>query len=198
MPAENEEQNEAWRSLKPASAYAVRELSAAFERADSSPDDIIDAYLFAKRQLAQSMQALLLSQLPSSCPEFAELRAHIQADMENRYADRIPEQFLKVPYSSKVHELLFMILLRSIGKPVSSDKLRLANRDNVHTERRTRELRELGFNIATSETDGARHYTLVGLDIDYAKVPELIAKAINKSGSLTEAEKESLKGRLAE
>ncbi|MGW6519177.1 MULTISPECIES: hypothetical protein [unclassified Streptomyces] len=197
MPAENEE-SEIWRSLKPTSAYAVRELSSAFEREDASPDALIDAYLFAKRQLAQSMQALLLSQLPSHCPEFAELRACIQAEMENRYADRIPERFLKVLYGSKVHELLFMILLRSLGKPVDSDKLRLATRDNIHTERRTRELRELGFNIATSEADGSQYYTLANLEIDYSKVPELIAKVINKSESLTEVEKDSLKTSLAE
>ncbi|MFJ9742771.1 hypothetical protein [Streptomyces sp. NPDC101166] len=178
-------------SLKPTSAYAVRELSAAFAKDDASPDDIIDAYLFAKRHLAQSIQALILSQLPAACPEFTQLRDRIQGEMKNRYADKIPEQFLKVPYGSKTHELLFMILLRSIGKPVGSDRLRLANRDNVHTERRTRELRELGFNITTSEVDGTQAYTLLGLDIDYAKVPELIAKEIKKS-SLPGGEKERL------
>ncbi|WP_328513819.1 hypothetical protein OHB25_37915 [Streptomyces mirabilis] len=198
MPVENEEQFEAWRSLKPTSAYAVRELRSAFEREDASPDDLIDAYLFAKRHLAQSMQALLLSQLPSECPEFMELRARIQTKMNDRYADRIPERFLKVPYGSKVHELLFMILLRNLGKPVDSARLRLATRDNTHTERRARELRELGFNIAPSEADGSQHYTLVNMEIDWMKVPELIAKEIKKSKSLTEAQKRSLVGKLAE
>jgi hypothetical protein len=198
MPAENEEQFEAWRSLKPTSAYAVRELRIAFEREDASPDDLIDAYLFAKRHLAQSMQALLLSQLPSRCPEFMGLRARIQEEMNNRYADGIPDRFLKVPYGSKVHELLFMILLRNLGKPVDSDRLRLATRDNVHTERRTRELRELGFNIAPSEADGSQHYTLADLKIDYTKVPDLIAKEIKKSKSLTMTEKRRLTAKLAE
>lgn len=198
MPAENEDQFEVWRTLKPTSAYAVRELSSAFEREDTSPDDVIDAYLFAKRQLAQSMQALLMSQLPSICSEFTDLRGRIQSEMTNRYADTIPERYLKVPYGSKVHELLFMILLRNLGKPVDSDRLRLATSDNTHTERRTRELRELGFNIAPSEVEGSRYYTLVDLEIDYEKVPELIAKAIKKSESLTEADKLSLMERLTE
>ncbi|MFE2315506.1 hypothetical protein ACFXC8_20485 [Streptomyces sp. NPDC059441] len=198
MPAENEEQFEAWRSLKPTSAYAVRELRSAFEGEEASPGDLIDAYLFAKRHLAQSMQALLLSQLPSACPEFTELRARIQTEMNNCYADGVPSQFLKVPYGSKVHELLFMILLRNLGKPVDSARLRLATRDNTHTERRARELRELGFNIAPSEVDGSQHYTLVDLEIDWTKVPELIVKEIKKSKSLTEAEKRSLIDRLVE
>ncbi|WP_405948260.1 hypothetical protein OG588_18450 [Streptomyces prunicolor] len=198
MPAENEDQFEAWKSLKPTSAYAVRELGAAFEGEDSSPDDLIDAYLFAKRHLAQSIKALLLSQLPSVCQEFVELRACIEAEMKNRYADVIPERFLRVPYGSQVHELLFMILLRNLGKRVDSDRLRIVTGDKTHSERRARELRELGFNIATSEADGSQYYTLADLEIDYTKVPELIAKVIKKSESLTEAEKHNLTGRLAE
>ncbi|MFH8771487.1 hypothetical protein [Streptomyces sp. NPDC017958] len=198
MPAENEEQFEAWKILKPTTAYAVRELGAAFEREDSSSDDLIDAYLFAKRHLAQSMKALLLSQLPSECLEFAELRARIEEDMKSRYANRIPERFLKVPYGSQVHELLFMMLLRNLGQPVDSDRLRVVTGDKTHSERRARELRELGFNIATSEEDGTQYYTLVGLEIDYTKVPELIAKSIKKSESLTEVEKDSLRAWLAE
>lgn len=198
MPVENEDQFEAWKSLKPTSAYAVRELGAAFERADSSPDDLIDAYLFAKRHLAQSIKTLLLSQLPSECQEFADLRADIEAEMKNRYADVIPERFLRVPYGSQVHELLFMILLRNLGKRVDSDRLRIVTGDKTHSERRARELRELGFNIATSEADGSQYYTLADLEVDYTKVPELIAKVIKKTESLTEAEKRSLTDRLAE
>ncbi|MFE0252431.1 hypothetical protein [Streptomyces sp. NPDC059010] len=197
MPAANEEQYEAWKSLKPTSAFAVRELRSAFEDDGSSPDDLIDAYLFAKRHLAQSMQALLLSQLPSECLEFAELRARIEAEMRNRYADRVPERFLKVPYGSNVHELLFMILLRALGAPVDSDRLRVVTGDKTHSERRARELRELGFNLTTSEVDGSQFYTLVDLEIDYTKVPELVAKVINKS-TLAQAQKNSLIARLTD
>ncbi|MFI8071965.1 hypothetical protein ACIF85_24715 [Streptomyces sp. NPDC086033] len=198
MPAANEEQHQVWKSLKPTSAYAVRELSSAFESEDSTPDDLIDAYLFAKRQLSQSMQALLLSQLPSECPEFAELRARIEAEMKNRYADRIPERFLKVPYGSRVHELLFMILLQALGKPVDSDRLRVVTGDKTHSERRARELRELGFNVTTSEKDSSQFYTLVDLEIDYAKVPELISKVIHKSNALGQAERDRLTAKLSE
>ena len=198
MPEDNEEQYEAsWRSLKPASAFAVRELHSSFEKESTSADDLIDAYLFAKRNLAQSMQALLMSQLPSECPDFAELRARIQTEMKNRYADRIPEQFLRVLYGSKVHKILFMILLQNLGKRVDSDRLRLATSDDVHTERRTRELRELGLNITTSKEDGSQFYTLVDLEIDFSKVPELIEKVMKKSQTLSEAEKGELASRLA-
>ncbi|WP_330266672.1 hypothetical protein [Streptomyces griseorubiginosus] len=198
MPAANEEQYEVWKSLKPTAAYAVRELSSALEGDDSTLDDLVDAYLFAKRQLAQSMRALMLSQLPPQCPEFAELHDRIEAEMKNRYADRIPERFLKAPYGSKVHELLFMILLQALGKPVDSGRLRVLTADRTHSERRARELRELGFNITTSAEDGSQFYTLVDLEIDYTKVPELIAKAINKAKDLGGPEKARLTAKLFE
>ncbi|KUM90375.1 MULTISPECIES: hypothetical protein [Streptomyces] len=198
MSAANEEQYEVWKNLKPTSAYAVRELSSALGSDDSTLDDLVDAYLFAKRQLAQSMRALMLSQLPAQCPEFAELRARIEAEMKNRYADRIPERFLRVPYGSQVHELLFMILLQALGKPVDSDRLRVLTADRTHSERRARELRELGFNITTSAVDGSQFYTLVDLKIDYSKVPELIAKAINKAKDLGGAERARLTAKLFE
>jgi tRNA nucleotidyltransferase/poly(A) polymerase len=198
MPVENEEQFEAWRRLKPGSAYAVRALGKVLEEADESPFALIDAYLFAKRSLAQSMQALLLSQMPKACSEFHELRSRIQVEMNARYADQIPEQYLRVLYGSQVHELLFAILVQSIGEPVDSARLRIATSDNTHTERRTRELRELGFNIATSELDGNQYYTLVDLEVDYAKVPGLVAKAIRKSTSLGKAEQDVLIAKLSE
>jgi hypothetical protein len=198
MPVENEEQFEAWKRLKPASAYAVKALGNFLEGSDGSPDDLVDAYLFAKRSLAQSMKALMLSQLSTGCPEFGQLRKSIRAEMIKRYAGRIPDQFLAVPYGSQVHELLFMVLMRSLGKPVGSDRLRIATSDNTHTERRTRELRELGLNIVTSEADGNQYYTLVDMEVDFARVPDLVAKVIRKSSALSSGDKGSLIAKLSE
>ncbi|NBE53315.1 hypothetical protein [Streptomyces boluensis] len=198
MPAENDEQFESWKALKPGSAYAVKELRDVFEADDASPEELIDTYLFAKRSLARSMQALLLSQLPAECDEFREVCERIREEMVNRYADRIPERFLKVPYGSQAHELLFAILMRSVGKPVDSALLRVSTSDNVHTERRTRELRELGLSIATSEVDGNQFYTLVDLEVDSAVIPSLVAKVIGKSTALTSAHKRDLIAKLPE
>lgn len=198
MPVENEEQFEAWGRLKPGSVFAVKSLKAALDASEASADDVLEAYLFAKRSLAQSMRTLQLSQLPARCREFHELRAQLEEQMAVRYADRIPRKFLRAPYTSKAHELIFTILLQSLGEPVDNARLRLVNQDNTHTERRTRELRELGLNITTSEADGNRYYTLVDLEIDFSKIPELVAKEIKKSKSLPEAEKSTLNAILSQ
>jgi hypothetical protein len=198
MAVANEELFEAWRRLKPTSAYAVKALGKILEETDESPGDTIDAYLFAKRSLAQSMKALMLSQLPTDCPEFDQLREGIRAEMVNRYAGVIPNQFLAVPYGSQVHELLFMVLMRSLGEPVDSARLRIATSDSTHTERRFRELRELGFNIVTSESDGNQYYTLVDMEVDFTMVPDLVAKVIRKSSALSSSDKDSLIAKLSE
>jgi hypothetical protein len=91
-----------------------------------------------------------------------------------------------------------MILLQALGKPVDSDRLRVVTGDKTHSERRARELRELGFNVKTSEKDGSQFYTLVDLEIDYTKVPELIAKVIHKSKALGQAERDKLTAKLFE
>lgn len=192
MPVENEHQFEAWNRLKPGTAYAVKALGSVLEETDGSPDALLDAYLFAKRSLAQSMKALLLAQLPPSCNEFHELRTRIQECMTSRYGNRIPGRFLRVPYGSEVHERLFAILFQRLGNPVDSARLRLVTRDGVHTERRARELRELGLDIATSEVDGIQYYALVSLDLDSTKIPGLVAKVIRKSNGITATQKDDL------
>lgn len=192
MQVENPEQFEEWERLKPGSAYTVENLKAVLAGSDASPEAVLESYLFAKHSLAQSMQALLLSQLPADCLEFHAVRRRIEEDMQARYAGLVPEQYLKAPYGSKVHQVLFMLLMRDLGTPVDNARLRTATQDSIHTERRTRELRELGLGIEPSEEDGIQYYTLASLDPDLSVVPGLIAKNLRKSKSLSAAEKASL------
>ena len=196
MPIENNEQYEAWTRLKPGSVYAVKTLKSVLEETSESPDALLDAYLFAKRSLAHSMRALLLGQLPPQCPDFHRLRSRIQEEMHARYADRIPERFLKVPYGSEVHELLFTVLLQRLGQPVDSALLRVATSDNVHTERRIREIRELGCHITASMSGSNQYYTLASLDLDFTKIADLVGKEIRKSGAITADEKGDLIAKL--
>ncbi|WP_351232856.1 hypothetical protein [Streptomyces sp. NPDC002133] len=85
-----------------------------------------------------------------------------------------------------------MVLMRSLGEPVDSAPLRVSTSDKIHTERHTMELRELEFNIVTSEADGNQYYTLVDLQIDNTKLPKLVENVIRDSRALTSADKHSL------
>lgn len=197
MAIENQSAFEVWRRLKPDTEFAVKALSSALEEPDESSAAILDAYLFAKRALAQSMQSLLRSQLPDSCIEFYELRARIQHEMHSRYSEHVPEQYLKVPYGTKANEELFAVLHQELGSPVDNARLRTINADDVHTERRIRELRELGLDITSTTVNGRQHYTLGSLELDGAKIRELVVKAIGKSKVLSKEEKDEMNARLS-
>ncbi|MET8631653.1 hypothetical protein [Streptomyces sp. NPDC004680] len=198
MAIENQDAFEVWQRLRPDTEFAVQALSSALEEPGESPAAVLEAYLFAKRALAQSMQSLLRSQLPAaSCAAFHELRGRIQEELRSRFSGRVPEQYLKVPYGTKANEELFAVLHQQIGSPVDSARLRTVNADDVHTERRIRELRELGLDIASAKVDGRQYYTLGSLELDSERIRELVAKAIRKSTVLSTAEKDEMAARLA-
>ncbi|MCX4558305.1 hypothetical protein OHA02_19140 [Streptomyces phaeochromogenes] len=196
MAIENQGAFEAWGRLKPDTEFAVKALSSALEEPDASPEAILDAYLFAKRALAQSMASLLQSQLPPTCAEFHELRARIQNEMQSRFSEHVPERYLKVPYGTKANERLFAVLHQDIGSPVDNGRLRTINADDIHTERRIRELRELGLDITTTSVDGRRHYILESLELDSTKIRELVVKMIGKTKALSKEEKKEIIARL--
>ncbi|WP_406088435.1 hypothetical protein [Kitasatospora purpeofusca] len=165
-----------WYRLKPDTALAVEGVLALLEKddAEADPQNLLDAYLYAKRLLAESMQALVRASLPAECDTFRDLRAQLAARMTEEYGERIPERYLTVPYGSRTHEELFSMLLRRLGQPVSAALLRVVTRDSVHAERRTRELRELGLDIATGYEGGSDVYTLRSLELDTSLIPKII------------------------
>jgi hypothetical protein len=189
---------EVWQRLKPDTEFAVSELRAALEDPEMTPAATLDAYLFAKRALAESMQSLMRSQLPaSSRAAFQEIRTRIQDELHSRFAGRVPDRYLRVPYGTKANEELFAVLHQEIGSPVDSARLRTINADDIHTERRIRELRELGLDVIPSKVNGNQYYVLGSLDLDSDRIRELPVKAIRNTKSLSKAEKEDLIARIS-
>ncbi|MFD7451564.1 hypothetical protein [Kitasatospora sp. NPDC059827] len=165
-----------WHRLKPDTAIAVGGVLDLLRNGDAQDDaqNLLDAYLYAKRLLAESMQALVRTGLPVESDTFRDLRAQLAARMAEEYGERIPERYLTVPYGSRTHEELFSMLLRRFKQPVSAALLRVVTRDSVHTERRTRELRELGLDIVPSREGGSDVYTLRSLELDTSLIPTII------------------------
>ncbi|WP_405018426.1 hypothetical protein OHV05_16875 [Kitasatospora sp. NBC_00070] len=168
------------------------QLHSQLSEPDASPQDLIDAYLFAKQVLAESMQALLRDQLPESCPAFRELRERLSETLTEQFGGRIPAKYLKVPYGTRIHEELFSILLQRAGEPVPAMMLRIIAADSVHAERRMRELRELGLDIHAGKAQGTDVYTLCSLEIDPSLTPSIIGNLIKKDKSLPKQEKDAL------
>ncbi|MBG6217015.1 hypothetical protein IWX75_001469 [Arthrobacter sp. CAN_A6] len=192
MPKTTANHQQSWNSLKPDSLYAVEQLRDQLAAPAESLQDIVDAYLIAKRSLAESMQALLRESLPEKCATFHDLREQLANALFARYGGRVPGRYLKVPYGTRVHEELFTILLEHQGRPVPAMMLRIISADSVHTERRMRELRELGLNINAGKAQGVDVYTLESLEIDISLLSAIPKNLINQDKSLQTPEKGAL------
>ncbi|MFE7562383.1 hypothetical protein [Kitasatospora sp. NPDC057500] len=163
-----------WHRLKPDTVLAVEGVLDLLKKDHADDQNLLDAYLYAKRLLAESMQALVRTGLPAGLGSYSDLRIQLADRMAAEYGERIPQRYLTVPYGSRTHEELFAMLLQRIGQPVSAALLRVVTGDSVHTERRTRELRELGLDIANSHEGGNDVYTLRSLELDTSLIPKII------------------------
>lgn len=168
-----------WNRLRIEAAVAVKELLEQLEVGESA-QDAFDTYLRAKSVTAEAMQARMRQHLPERCDTFHDLRERLGAEIIRRYKDAIPEKYLRVPYGSRTHEELFSVLLDNRGTPVPAARLRIVTADSVHTERRTRELRELGLDIDATKANGDDVYTLRSLEIDTEKIRSIVRNNVEK------------------
>ncbi|WP_326619967.1 hypothetical protein OG863_21995 [Streptomyces decoyicus] len=182
-----------WCQLQPDARHALSNLLAEITDHNSSgqrsPQSLFEAYTYAKDITARAIQSRMLMHLPSENQKFRELHAEVQRQMMSRYAESIPENLLKTPYGGKTYERLFSLLQENQAQPVPAAMLRIVTGDDVHTERRARELRELGFDLAWYELDGINVYELRSLDIDLGMIPAIVRNKIRRSKALNQGEK---------
>ncbi|KDN74682.1 hypothetical protein DF19_28155 [Streptomyces olindensis] len=131
----------------------------------------------------------MLMHLPDENVKFRELYAQVQAELDRRYGQFFPEGFLKAPYGDQLHERLFSLLEENLAQPIEAAKLRIVTADGVHTERRTRELRELGMDVDWYEEDGIDFYVLRSFSLNFEVLPSLVRTIVRrKKKSKTEQE----------
>lgn len=174
-----------WHEVRIEAHALAEQLIVQLGKERQTPAQVIDGYVFAKQNLARAMQTLMCSLTSDEHRKiFNELHGQVAAEVRRQYQEIIPEKYLHVGYKSDVHIDLFSTLIRHLGKDVEADKLRLVTADSVHTERRVRELRELGFDISWRNVGRVSMYKLGSLDLDFRKFPELVGKKIKKDERL--------------
>ena len=73
-------------------------------------------------------------------------------------------KYLKVRRYARTHAALLGYLADNVGEPVLASRLRIVTGDQVHTERRVRELRDLGLAVTWKSTMSENHYVLESLE----------------------------------
>ncbi|MBV7246898.1 hypothetical protein [Streptomyces sp. MW-W600-10] len=178
-----------WKRLKPDAEHALQMLLSEIPD-HATPQSLFEAYAYAKNIAARAMQSRMLGDLPAENRQFKLLHAKINQEMYSRYKNAVPASFLRTPYSGKTHEYLFSLLQKNLAQPVQAAMLRIVTADNVHTERRARELRELGLDVHWYDIEEISVYELRSLDIDFEMIPAIIRNNVRKSKSMPKDQKQ--------
>jgi hypothetical protein len=123
-------------------------------------DRLLVAYGEARRELAKSFRELASSLLVRASERLDQACADIQRRMRKSFSDLVPERLLEVRGYASVHAVLLEYLAGHVAQPVPASRLRVLVGDQVHTERRVRELRDLGFAITWKKVAGEDQYVL--------------------------------------
>lgn len=191
MPSGDSVLEEQWNHLRPnlldAYSILVEQL-----KGSTSNQDLLDAYLAAKRLSATAYQALLRANIPDQDTAWQTVRHTLAYEMDREYGHVLPDWARKIPYNSRTHQELFSLLAERLGQPVPGDYLRVVTADAVHAERRVRELRELGLPVVPAKVAEADTYTLRSLEIDKSYIHSIATNTVKANKSIPEAEKKRL------
>ncbi|TFC26434.1 hypothetical protein E3O53_07880 [Cryobacterium sp. TMT2-18-3] len=160
------------------------------ESSDADHSRLIAGYLDAKRQLALAFQAFVIEEGADDEP-FVAFATRLEVAATAVYP-RVPARYRNVAGFGAAHRRLFGYLAEREDRDVPIEELRLLTRDAVHTERRLRELRDLGALVTMSEVGGQRTCRMqLPTDLS-AAAHQWIARKINADGSLDEVAKNDL------
>ena len=149
---------------------------------------ILPLYLDSKRSLARTFRDLSEQTYSDPAP-LALVKTQIETAMLELFPD-IPARIRVVRGFGKVHELLFAYLSTREGEIVDADELRVLTGDAVHTERRARELRDLGIDLQSRSDAGRSAYLLRSCIPDAAiGAANLIRLNVLRDAELGQAEK---------
>jgi hypothetical protein len=141
---------------------------------ETSQPRLIDGYLESKRLLADAFQALLRDRIRERIGLLDAVKARIEEEMKSSFGGVIPDRYLRVRGYASPHRELFAYLSLFVGRPVPAAALRIITADAVHTERRARELRDLGLHLDAVRTGGADVYMLHSVDPNLAAAARVV------------------------
>lgn len=150
-------------------------------------DRVFDHYVHTHEELIADLHALAIEQLEENAPDDRPSSLHepnsLLDDVRPRVLERMRELYptddpdsLKVKRYGWTHRACLELLAQNVGKWVSGARLRIVLRDQVHAERRMRELRELGFQIENRQKEGRSYYELLSLEPDLDKAAHYFIK----------------------
>lgn len=180
-----------WKILRVSAAGAVSDLHALLKDPEATEAELVQAYVTTKSTLASAFEAYA-SERYAQDTTLTEVCASIEKEMATSFA-AVGSKYLKVRGFGRAHRLILAMLAERVGQAVSVGELRMLTGDAVHTERRARELRDLGLDVDAKHTAGTDAYVLSSTVPDAARAArELTIKNIREDKTLSEPARVSL------
>lgn len=154
---------------------------------------LLDGYLEARRGLAKQFSMVAQHYLLHGESILEKTRKEIERKMAALFGGQIPEKYFRVRGYKSVQPILLQYLAQHVGNPVRSSKLRILTSDQTHTERRVRDLRDLGFHVDWKKVSDEDQYVLKSLEPDLDAAATLqVRKNVKEDKKLAKGEKEAL------
>lgn len=147
-----------WKILRVSAADAVADLHALLNDPGATEAELVQAYVTTKSTLASAFEAYA-SERYAQDTTLTAVCASIEKEMATNFA-AVDSKYLKVRGFGRAHRLILAMLAERVGQVVSVAELRMLTGDAIHTERRARELRDLGLDVEARHTAGVDAYIL--------------------------------------
>jgi hypothetical protein len=163
------------------------------DRSDVEFERLLEGYLEARRSLSKHFALVAHRYLLRGDSLLEKARKRIELRMAELYGPGVPEKYRVVHGYTSVHPILLEYLGQHVGSPVRSSKLRILTADQIHTERRVRDLRDLGFHVEWKKVSDEDQYVLASVEPDVDAAAALqIRKNVRDDKKLSKQEKERL------
>lgn len=135
---------------------------AAFVRAPGGPDieALIDRHIACRDATAAAMRDVTDAFLATDEWALDIALEQLEAELRSRLAGVIPLDAITIRRYGQTHRKLYQYLFDT-RRPVPATRLRVLTGDQVHTERRIRELRDIGLQIDATHQGAQNVYELV-------------------------------------
>ena len=155
------------------------------KRQDQNFEYVLDHYSDSHEEIGALVREIALKRLsreaPKSRPSGLEppdtfldhVRLRVLKKMQDLFRDRVDAKYLDVPNYGWTQRVILEFLAQHVGERVRSSRLRILLQDQVHTERRMRELRDLGLKIHNHQSQGKSYYELESLEPDLPRAARL-------------------------
>lgn len=175
----------------------IEELDRFREQLSSNQNESLDLtlerYVSFRRTVARLVRDHARKQLADHSKELDKIFAAIGRAMGAFDDGSIPPKYLVPSPYGQTHSDLLGYLVRHLGSPVSGSKLRVITGDQIHTERRLRELRNMGLDLTSERVFNDDQYVLRGLDVDLGRAAAAqIVRNIRDDRSLSKVERSKL------